>query len=254
MDIGGDNMSAGVNVNWDTLNSIREETLKKQEEKRSLEDAIKKYVIENTMTGKIKPKTGTTVDWQKFGAPRGMDLGQFEPRQDVGDIKNALDVQKTLGEMSAQREFGNRATLATGLRQPTPTEQAPTATGGGVLFNGGIPATQYPAIKAKESFENRGTMPMFTGNKWEEKNLPRNTFSGQPYQINANVKTPEGFEIAGYDSKGNPMLRKIKSASPLFGNDQQSQPTEQFNSPEEADNSGLPAGTIVLVDGKRYQI
>ena len=34
----------------------------------------------------------------------------------------------------------------------------------------------------------------------------------------------------------------------------QDKPVQEFDSPEEADNSGLPAGTVVLVNGRKYQI
>lgn len=36
--------------------------------------------------------------------------------------------------------------------------------------------------------------------------------------------------------------------------EQQTEAPMTFNSPEEADNSGLPAGTIVIIDGRRYEI
>lgn len=162
---------------FDTLRGniglVRERLMKNKDTETEQENAIKKAIIEAIVQGKTQAPEG--MDYAELGVPRGMDLGKFKPREDIGDIKSRLDVEKTLGEMSAQREFGSRAELATGLRTPNMEElyqTRPELTGSvlGVNRTGQITA-QDPTAQAKKYFEGRGTMPIFSGQAWKEQIL-----------------------------------------------------------------------------------
>lgn len=70
-----------------------------------------------------------------------------------------------------------------------------------------------------------------------------------PYQVGGQSSAnPNGAP----PSPGIPV--EAQAMTPISPTPQNTDQSAQFNSPEEADASGLPAGTIVMVKGRRYQI